>query len=117
MKDLDQHFQEFEAELAAIRTLLKAVLESHRVPATAHIGDKKDHVCDTCLHILFLEWLSTLESDTEDQMRDHVPRSECVEHEEEQINGPFCIFCGSTKSICTGSGFEDGVPAHDFTRS
>ena len=26
-----------------------------------------------------------------------------------------CCFCGKTETECTGSGFDDGIEAHDFT--
>ena len=35
--------------------------------------------------------------------------------EKEVIDIPTCRFCAEVESECYGGGFEDGIPAHDFT--
>ena len=36
-------------------------------------------------------------------------------HRHTPNNDPICRFCGSIEPKCTGSGFEDGIEAHDFS--
>lgn len=37
---------------------------------------------------------------------------ECVEQDIPAAE--YCRFCGQTEEGCTGSGMDDGIPAHDF---